>query len=133
MHPIQTTRLLCISLYLFDSRYFVPFTIEQLLFCSTFKMRLFWPEFILALECLPIGVYSLEFINPPPFAATTDFSLNTIYVEGSILNIEWTAGPAGNNTSLTLWQLNGTQYLQPFEYLTRKSIPCSLLLGCPLS
>ncbi|KAF8849079.1 hypothetical protein BDZ45DRAFT_697860 [Acephala macrosclerotiorum] len=79
-------------------------------------MRLLSFGFILSLCTAVLG---MEFVNPPPFAATTDFSLNTIYVEGSILDIEWTAGPAGNNTSLTLWQLNGTQYLQPFEYLTQ--------------
>jgi hypothetical protein len=73
------------------------------------------------------AVLSVEFINPPPFVETTDFSLNTIYVEGSNLNIQWTAGPPENNTSLTLFQLNGTQFLQPFEYLTRTLIPSVLL------
>lgn len=74
--------------------------------------------FLFVLELFTI-VMGVEFINPPPFAATTDFSLNTIYVEGSLLNIQWTPGPEGNNTSLTLFQLNGTQFLEPFEYLTR--------------
>ena len=61
---------------------------------------------------------AFKFINPPPFEKTEDFSLNPIYPEGSILNIKW-SDKTDENTSLTLWQLNGTQFMEPFEYLTR--------------
>ncbi|KUJ08772.1 uncharacterized protein LY89DRAFT_741608 [Mollisia scopiformis] len=65
-----------------------------------------------ALLILPVITLGVEFINPPPFQSTNDFSLNTIYIEGSLVNIEWTAGPPGNDTSLSLWQFDGTQYLR---------------------
>lgn len=63
---------------------------------------------------------ALEFTNPPAFEATKDFSRNPMYKDGSLLKIKWSE-TTQNNTSLTLWQLNGTQFLQPFEYLTRMS------------
>ena len=72
-------------------------------------------------------VLSVEFINPPPFTATTDFSLNTIYPLGSTLDILWTAAPEDINMSLTLSQLNGTQFLSPFEYLLGTLIQCSCI------
>lgn len=62
----------------------------------------------------------MEFINPPPFGEVGDFSNNPIYTVGSTVNVAWTSGEPGKPTSLCLFQLNGTQYLYPFEYLTRK-------------
>lgn len=64
-------------------------------------------------------VVGFKFINPPAFEETTDFSLNPIYPMGSLLSIKWNE-PSENNTSLTLWQLNGTKFLFPLEYLTRR-------------
>lgn len=91
--------------------------------------------FVSLLSVLTTVVLGIEFINPPPFETTDlppDFSLNPVYVKGSILTIRWTAGPPENNTSLTLYQLNGTQPLGPFEYLTRMLTPClHYLLTCP--
>lgn len=63
---------------------------------------------------------AIKFTTPPSFEHTTDFSANPVYKEGSLLKIKWSA-TTQNATSLTLWQLNGTQFLQPFEYLTRMS------------
>ncbi|KAJ5345897.1 hypothetical protein N7452_003901 [Penicillium brevicompactum] len=61
---------------------------------------------------------AIKFTTPPSFEHTTDFSANPVYKEGSLLKIKWSA-TTQNATSLTLWQLNGTQFLQPFEYLTQ--------------
>lgn len=72
----------------------------------------------LLLLAVPGALGAFKFINPPPFEKTHDFSLNPIYPEGSILNIKW-SDQTEENTSLTLWQLNGTQFMEPFEYLTR--------------
>lgn len=79
------------------------------------ELRLLWFS-LLSNLCLAI-----KFTNPPAFEATEDFSMNPVYKEGSLLKIKWSAATQ-NNTSLTLWQLNGTQLLQPFEYLTHMSM-----------
>ncbi|ODM23661.1 hypothetical protein SI65_01250 [Aspergillus cristatus] len=72
----------------------------------------------LLLLALPNLVLGVAFVNPPAFEATTDFSNNPTYEKGSLLRIKWNE-QSEDNTSLTLWQLNGTQWLQPFEYLTQ--------------
>lgn len=64
---------------------------------------------------------TMEFINPPPFGKFGDFTNNPIYTVGSTVNVAWTSGEPGVPTSLCLFQLNGTEYLYPFEYLTRMS------------
>jgi hypothetical protein len=76
---------------------------------------------------MPTLALAIQFTNPPPYDGTKSYSTNSIYEEGSLLHIKWSA-KAQNNTSLTLWQLNGSQFLQPFEYITRKSIPSNSTL-----
>lgn len=70
---------------------------------------------------LPNLVYALKFINPPSITeplSNTDYSLNPVYTEGSLLNILWDE-QSENTTSVTLWQLNGTEGMQPFEHITQ--------------
>ncbi|KAF2197952.1 hypothetical protein GQ43DRAFT_474987 [Delitschia confertaspora ATCC 74209] len=64
----------------------------------------------------------MNFINPPPFGTVGDFSRNPIYPEGSTLNIQWTEGNQGKPVSITLYQLNGTQWLDPFEYIVQNTV-----------
>jgi len=66
-------------------------------------------------------VHALKFINPPSITgplADIDYSLNPVYAEGSLLHILWDE-QSQNTTSVTLWQLNGTEGMQPFEQITR--------------
>lgn len=72
---------------------------------------------------LPNLVHALKFINPPSITeplSNTDYSPNPVYAEGSLLHISWDEQPE-NTTSVTLWQLNGTEGMQPFEHITRMS------------
>jgi hypothetical protein len=89
------------------------------------------PLLFIRLLALSTAGFCMKFINPPPFGNYGDFSLNTIYVKGSVVNVQRTPGEANNRTALIMFQLNGTEFLRPFEYLTRKFIPyivymCSL-------
>lgn len=61
----------------------------------------------------------MNFINPPPFGEVGDFTNNPTYTVGSTLNVTWTRGKSEKPTSLCLFQLNGTDYLYPFESLIR--------------
>ncbi|OCK87103.1 uncharacterized protein K441DRAFT_682847 [Cenococcum geophilum 1.58] len=63
------------------------------------------------------AVSCVDFINPPPFGKEGDFSRNPIYPEESTLNIQWTTGKEDKPVSITLYQLNGTQYMEPSEYI----------------
>ncbi|PSN60501.1 hypothetical protein BS50DRAFT_563610 [Corynespora cassiicola Philippines] len=66
----------------------------------------------------------MEFINPPPFGKTGDFSGNPIYAEGSTVNIAWTEGEEKKGASLVLYQLNETdsQWFGDMEYLTQGAV-----------
>ncbi|OCK73371.1 hypothetical protein K432DRAFT_312958 [Lepidopterella palustris CBS 459.81] len=64
----------------------------------------------------------MDFINPPPFGRVGDFSNNPIYPQGSTIDIIWTQGKEGVPVSVTLFQLNGTQYMPDFEYITQSVI-----------
>lgn len=74
---------------------------------------------------LPCVLAEMEFINPPPFGAVGDVSKNPTYVIGSVVEVSWTPGEEGKQTSLTLWQLNATtgEYFGSMQYITRKSRP----------
>ncbi|EAQ87802.1 hypothetical protein CHGG_04421 [Chaetomium globosum CBS 148.51] len=69
----------------------------------------------------------MEFINPPPFGAVGDVSKNPTYVIGSVVEVSWTPGEEGKQTSLTLWQLNATtgEYFGSMQYITRKVVDVS--------
>ncbi|RDL31389.1 uncharacterized protein BP5553_09598 [Venustampulla echinocandica] len=75
--------------------------------------------FLVSLWALFTTVLGIEFINPGPEGPSGDYSLNAVYVKGSPVNIQWTPAPDGARTSLTMFQLKGKQFLQPFEYLTQ--------------
>lgn len=64
----------------------------------------------------------ISFTNPVSTAGTS--APNSIYAEGSILDVTWTEGTNPTSTSLVLFQLNATSgvLLYPFEYLTRTSL-----------
>ncbi|KAH7355734.1 hypothetical protein BKA66DRAFT_429698 [Pyrenochaeta sp. MPI-SDFR-AT-0127] len=66
----------------------------------------------------------MEFINPPPFEKTGDFSGNPTYAEGSTVNIAWTKGEENKGASLVLYQLNETdgQWFGDMEYLTQGAV-----------
>ncbi|KAF2246690.1 hypothetical protein BU26DRAFT_606894 [Trematosphaeria pertusa] len=69
------------------------------------------------LVCLLCSVLCIDFINPPPFGREGDFSSNPIYPEGSTITIAWTSDKADKPVSLTLVQLNGTEWMMPMEYI----------------
>lgn len=73
------------------------------------------------LVCLLCSVLCIDFINPPPFGREGDFSSNPIYPEGSTITIAWTSDKADKPVSLTLVQLNGTEWMMPMEYIFRRS------------
>ena len=64
----------------------------------------------------------MEFLNPPPFGASLDYSNNPIYPVGSVVEVGWTQGTSGKPTSVTLWQLNPATGLAMgiLEYITRR-------------
>jgi hypothetical protein len=82
-------------------------------------MRSATASLALAIMAWPmVAMAAMRFINPPPFG-DGDVSKNQIFAAGSTVTISWTGGTAGKASSLALFQLNGTEYLQPFEYITR--------------
>lgn len=86
-------------------------------------MRSTTASLVLAIMAWPMVAMALmQFINPPPFG-DGDTSKNLIFAEGSTITLAWTEGTPGKATSIALFQLNGTQYMQPFEYVTRMSCP----------
>lgn len=60
----------------------------------------------------------MQFINPPPFG-NGDTSQNVVYAAGSTVNLRWTEGTPDKATSMTMFQLNATQFMPDFEYITR--------------
>ncbi|KAH6856330.1 hypothetical protein B0I37DRAFT_351402 [Chaetomium sp. MPI-CAGE-AT-0009] len=76
---------------------------------------------------VPCVLADMEFINPPPFGAVGDVSKNPTYVIGSVVEVAWTPGGEGKQTSLTLWQLNATtaEFFGPMQYITRKVVDVS--------
>jgi hypothetical protein len=86
-----------------------------------------------------IGVLGMEFINPSPLRVAGDFTLNPVYFLGSTIDVQWTAGPEGILSSLTMFQLNvtteqggaqATQCLEPFELLDSKMMFISYHTMC---
>ncbi|KAK3294557.1 uncharacterized protein B0H64DRAFT_190184 [Chaetomium fimeti] len=76
---------------------------------------------------LPCVLADMDFINPPPFGAVGDVSKNPTYVIGSVVEVAWTPGGEGKQTSLTLWQLNATtaEFFGSMQYVTRKVVDVS--------
>ncbi|KAH8811232.1 hypothetical protein F5884DRAFT_268164 [Xylogone sp. PMI_703] len=64
----------------------------------------------------------VQFVNPAPFGVEGDFSLNAVYPLGSTINVQWSPG-LSESGALTMFQLNGTQFLRPFEYLAERLDP----------
>ncbi|EPE35674.1 hypothetical protein GLAREA_05011 [Glarea lozoyensis ATCC 20868] len=68
----------------------------------------------------------ITFINPPAADGRqlSDYVFNTVFVEGTSVTLQWTAGPEGLPTSMTLFQesADGTKALEPFEYVTQNLI-----------
>jgi hypothetical protein len=63
----------------------------------------------------------MQFINPPPFGSTGDFSNSETYTIGSTVNIAWTPAESGKAASLVLYQLDSEGvWFGDMEYLTRK-------------
>jgi hypothetical protein len=83
-------------------------------------MSLFFYSFLLFAAA--VTGQGITFINPA--ANGTPFSQNPIFAEGSVLDVTWTEGTSSTPTSLVLFQMNGTELLYPFEYLTRKCTSC---------
>jgi hypothetical protein len=75
---------------------------------------------LLALVACP-AVADVHFVNPPAFVATDDFSTNTVMVEGEYEDIQWAdvTNPNNSRISVTMWQLNGTEFFGAPEYVIR--------------
>jgi hypothetical protein len=75
------------------------------------------PQFFLPLVALVAcpAVADPQFINPPKFVQTDDFSTNEVLVEGETQIIQWAGVTNPNNyrISVAMWQLNGTNVLPP--------------------
>ncbi|KAH8703512.1 hypothetical protein BGW36DRAFT_423073 [Talaromyces proteolyticus] len=68
--------------------------------------------------CASLVSSDAVFTNPPPFAQSGyEATQNPVYATGSTLQISWTTGSAKGNTSLALFQLNGTTSMYPYEFL----------------
>jgi hypothetical protein len=48
------------------------------------------------------AVSSISFTTPPEAGAVGDYSQNTIYIEGSTLNIQWTLDPADDEKTMSM-------------------------------
>ncbi|KAK2606566.1 hypothetical protein N8I77_005307 [Diaporthe amygdali] len=59
----------------------------------------------------------IYFVNPPQFGITGDFSSNAVYTVGQNLRVQWSDAPDNTGISVLLYQLNGTQYMLPGQYL----------------
>ncbi|KAL2131005.1 hypothetical protein VTI74DRAFT_5687 [Chaetomium olivicolor] len=72
----------------------------------------------------PPVLAGMEFINPPSSGIN---GKNPIYEMGSVLEVAWTPGPEGKQTSLVLWQLNATtaEFFGEMEYISRKAVDIS--------
>lgn len=65
----------------------------------------------------------VNFIYPPPFVATNNFSTNIVMVEGDFKVVQWAnvTNPNNSRISVTMFQLNGTQFFGNPEYVIRMS------------
>ncbi|KAJ0124243.1 hypothetical protein J7T55_005581 [Diaporthe amygdali] len=72
----------------------------------------------------------IYFVNPPQFGITGDFSSNAVYTVGQNLRVQWSDAPDNTGISVLLYQLNGTQYMLPGQYLFRTNFP--LIVGIML-
>jgi hypothetical protein len=93
------------------------------------------PRFILSLLALVTrpAISDVAFIYPPAFVETTDFSSNIVMVEGEFKVIQWTdvSNPNNARISVTMFQLNGTQFIGDSEYITRRhSLVHVLVIQC---
>ena len=84
------------------------------------RLRLFLSPLVLIARLV---VSDVAFVYPPPFVSTTDFSSNIVMVEGEFKVIQWTnvSNPNNDRISVTMFQLNGTQFFGDAEYVTRES------------
>ena len=85
-------------------------------------MRLRFFLSLLALVARP-AVSDVTFTYPPGSESTTDFSSNIVMVEGDFKLIQWAnlSNPNNARISVTMFQLNGTQFFGDSEYVTRTS------------
>ncbi|PMD50118.1 uncharacterized protein K444DRAFT_637543 [Hyaloscypha bicolor E] len=70
-----------------------------------------------------LAVADVHFVNPPAFVATDDFSTNIVMVEGEYEDIQWAdvTNPNNSRISVTMWQLNGTEFFGAPEYVIRNA------------
>jgi len=89
------------------------------------RLRFFFS--LLALVARP-AVSEVAFVYPPAFVPTTDFSSNIVMVEGDFKVIQWTnvSNPNNARISVTMFQLNGTQFFGDAEYVTQNAAPDTL-------
>ncbi|KAH8589031.1 hypothetical protein B0O99DRAFT_692908 [Bisporella sp. PMI_857] len=82
---------------------------------------------LLALLARP-AISDVAFIYPPAFESTTNFSSNIVMVEGEFKVIQWMDVPNPSNAriSVTMFQLNGTQFFGNAEYVTQNAAPDTL-------
>jgi hypothetical protein len=87
--------------------------------------------FLLALVARPV-ISQPYFVYPPAFVATTDFSQNIVMVEGDYKVVQWAnvSNPNNYRISVTMFQLNGTQFLPGDEYIIRTPILHPMLARC---
>jgi hypothetical protein len=81
------------------------------------------PRLVLALVIGWATIVSglMQFINPPPFGTTGDFSSSETYNIGSTVNVAWTPADSGKAASLVLYQLDSDGvWFGDMEYLTRR-------------
>lgn len=78
---------------------------------------------LLAFGMVDVVAAGMDFINPPPFGAVGDFSSNPVYTIGKTLRVKWNNPPTDAGISLLLYQMNGTNYLLPGQYLFRRYSP----------
>lgn len=73
---------------------------------------------------LPSTLAKMAFLNPPPGKVIGDYSKSPTYVMGSVMEVSWTSGSKGKQTSLTLWQINPATGLHfgSMEYIARKPL-----------
>lgn len=69
---------------------------------------------------LPPAMGAMEFINPPPYVTTSDYSRNPTYAEGESVEVAWSDGAEGEQAIVKLWRRHPEVVVGPLnEYKIR--------------